>query len=364
MRINQLQEDEVLLQRLNSTLKYSFQTIDVNPLTIEDDQDISEYLVGLFNKDQSLGFTASSLEMWVNHLNKEKKSVVLIIPQADKYLSDTNHHVLGLFTSLIEKYFPIFSFLQVYETNVAHERNDIFTSTRTKLLQNIYYYPLYRENDILLFLSYLEKKWSFELSGELKKELINSCGGYFWLLKESARLIRNGVEDYFKQPSVDLRIRTVFQHLQEGEQKILEKTVFKQNDILPTEEQDKIYLQKVNIMNQDGRCTIKLLSDYIQYRVSGDDLVLLQDKISLNKVPLDYFLSRKEYRILRLLLKDRGSLVTRQQLAEVIWPDHNEEYSDWAIDQLMTRLRKRLESLSLSSTILQSVRGKGYILRK
>ena len=117
-------------------------------------------------------------------------------------------------------------------------------------------------------------------------------------------------------------------------------------------------------MNQDGRCTIKLLSDYIQYRVSGDDLVLLQDKISLNKVPLDYFLSRKEYRILRLLLKDRGSLVTRQQLAEVIWQDHNEEYSDWAIDQLMTRLRKRLESLSLSSTILQSVRGKGYILRK
>jgi len=365
MRINQLQEDITMQKKVfGSNTDYFFQILDINPLTIEDNQDLSEYLVDLLNKNQKLEFSETTLDSWANYLNEKEKRVIFVTPQTEKFLSETSMHVLRLFENLFNSYFPVFSFLHLCEVNVVHERNDAFVSEFPKLFQNIFYYALYNKSDTLLFLQYLEKKWNFIISSEVKQNLVHECGGHLWMLKEATRQIKTGNMEYQHQPSMDLRVRTIYQYLHMDEQKALDKVVFNLNDFSPAEIQDKIYLQKINILDQTNNCTISLLSEYVQNRQTSDNLLLEQGKISLNKVPLDIFLSRKEYRILRLLLKERGNLVTRQQLAETIWQEHQEEYSDWAIDRLMARLRKRFQNLSLTPTILESVRGKGYILRK
>jgi OmpR family two-component system bacitracin resistance response regulator BceR len=80
-------------------------------------------------------------------------------------------------------------------------------------------------------------------------------------------------------------------------------------------------------------------------------------------VPLKGFFSRKEYNVLKLLLEQKEKIVSRDAVGATLWPINTEKhYSDWAIDQLIARLRQRLTELSLPPKMIQSVRGKGYKL--
>lgn len=42
---------------------------------------------------------------------------------------------------------------------------------------------------------------------------------------------------------------------------------------------------------------------------------------------------------------------------------NSDDYSDWAIDQFISRFRKKLKQIGVSSGILKTVKGKGYSLR-
>jgi DNA-binding response OmpR family regulator len=64
-----------------------------------------------------------------------------------------------------------------------------------------------------------------------------------------------------------------------------------------------------------------------------------------------------------LLLEKNGQTVSRDEIGQALWSDNQEDYSDWAIDQLIARIRKRLKELSLSPKMVRVVRGKGYILK-
>ena len=50
------------------------------------------------------------------------------------------------------------------------------------------------------------------------------------------------------------------------------------------------------------------------------------------------------------------------EIGEALWgKDSYDKYSDWAIDQLISKLRKKLETLGFKN-VLKTVRGKGYKL--
>ena len=69
-------------------------------------------------------------------------------------------------------------------------------------------------------------------------------------------------------------------------------------------------------------------------------------------------LTEQEATILEQLLLHPGSLVSKQQLFQVLWG--TEEYVDEnALQVAMTRLRKTLTKLSVESRIV-TVRGQGY----
>ncbi|MFC1790807.1 helix-turn-helix domain-containing protein [Patescibacteria group bacterium] len=49
-------------------------------------------------------------------------------------------------------------------------------------------------------------------------------------------------------------------------------------------------------------------------------------------------------------------------MGEVLWGEASyEKYSDWAIDQLISKLRKKLKDLGLTD-FLKTIRGRGYKL--
>ena len=90
---------------------------------------------------------------------------------------------------------------------------------------------------------------------------------------------------------------------------------------------------------------------------------LVGDSVYLNNVPVEKFFSRKEHRVMKLLVEHEGEVMSRNDIASALWPvDTEKEYSDWAIDQIIARVRKRLVHLHISPEILKVIRGKGYLL--
>lgn len=72
-------------------------------------------------------------------------------------------------------------------------------------------------------------------------------------------------------------------------------------------------------------------------------------------------LSGKELKIFRLLDSKKGEVVSRDDIAKAIWGDNSEsEYSDWALDQSLSRLRSKLRDIGYTHTI-KTLKGDGVM---
>jgi|SRR5579884_3702081 hypothetical protein len=72
-------------------------------------------------------------------------------------------------------------------------------------------------------------------------------------------------------------------------------------------------------------------------------------------------LTAKEYQALLVLHNKRG-LVTKEELAQQVWPEYQGAVGDYNIEQLIARLRRKLEAAPGSAPRLRTVRGLGYRL--
>lgn len=67
----------------------------------------------------------------------------------------------------------------------------------------------------------------------------------------------------------------------------------------------------------------------------------------------------EEARVMRLLWNNQESVCEREEVAVALWGnDWTEKYSDWGIDALMSRLRKKM----LTSWQIVTIKGRGYML--
>ncbi len=94
-------------------------------------------------------------------------------------------------------------------------------------------------------------------------------------------------------------------------------------------------------------------------KAGGLELDLLAHKASLAGKELD--LSAKEFSLLEYLVRNKGKIVTRTMIAEHVW-DINFDTGTNVIDVYINYLRRKLEKKP-SNKIIQTVRGKGYILK-
>jgi DNA-binding response OmpR family regulator len=79
---------------------------------------------------------------------------------------------------------------------------------------------------------------------------------------------------------------------------------------------------------------------------------------TLDGLPLD--LTRKEFDLLRLLMSEAGSVVTRERLIDEVW-DVNWFGSTKTLDVHVSGLRKKLGDDSSAPTYLHTVRGVGFM---
>jgi pSer/pThr/pTyr-binding forkhead associated (FHA) protein len=73
-------------------------------------------------------------------------------------------------------------------------------------------------------------------------------------------------------------------------------------------------------------------------------------------------LSPKEFILLAYLYNKRGQVCSKEEIGRAVWPDYQESVFDYQIENLVRRLRNRIEPDPDQPKLLLTVRGLGYRL--
>jgi len=121
-------------------------------------------------------------------------------------------------------------------------------------------------------------------------------------------------------------------------------------------------------IQRDGEITIPLLKGYIEEK--SKELTSLSYEtekraIMRGGVDITEIFSPSEFRLVRYLLEHKGVIVPRDELVDYIWGElaTREGVTPQAFDQLLYRVRKKIEEDPSSPKILTTIKGQGYRLK-
>ena len=83
-------------------------------------------------------------------------------------------------------------------------------------------------------------------------------------------------------------------------------------------------------------------------------------EIWVNRNPVS--LSPKEQTLFDCLYQNAGKPISKQQIAEAVWPEYEAEVYDYQIESLVKRLREKIEPDPANPALLLTVHGRGYKL--
>ncbi|MDP2861116.1 MAG: helix-turn-helix domain-containing protein [bacterium] len=93
------------------------------------------------------------------------------------------------------------------------------------------------------------------------------------------------------------------------------------------------------------------------FKISSDGALLMDEK------PFPVYLSKEEEKLLQVLILNQNQPVSFDLIAETLWGKESfDRFSLSAIAKLVQRLREKLVEAGLSSELIQTCRGKGYLL--
>jgi len=73
-------------------------------------------------------------------------------------------------------------------------------------------------------------------------------------------------------------------------------------------------------------------------------------------------LSATESSILKGFIRHKQKLMDYEKIGDIIWNNNSNKYSLWAVTKHMQRVRKKLKILDRNGGLIQTIKGKGYIL--
>lgn len=103
-------------------------------------------------------------------------------------------------------------------------------------------------------------------------------------------------------------------------------------------------------------------------KAGGDTAVKIKDiTINTNEAKVykngeEIVLTAMEYRLLLILLNNRGKVLSRSQLLENIWDVEGDFVEDNTLTVYIKRLRDKIEEDAASPQIIKTVRGLGYVI--
>lgn len=366
-RINQLLADEEMLSKYLSNYKKSrFLILNPDMVAFDEDESLKSFIL------EQLGENISGeLKTIIRILSQKYQLVFLIINAERLFLERKEDYLANL--AIQQIYNPSISILLLSETDLTHPDFVSLLGRYTVFCQNVYFVPIYSEKrDHDCYFSYLEKKWQIRLKTMIKNKIRENCF-HEWLIKEAVRFLRDNpaasLAEVLNHENMRLKIKILFNAFLESEKEVFRKVVLKQPIISEEEKHSFEFLLKMNLLNNHKNQIViscSLLKNYLLNDLKNGEFFLgSSNEIILNNICVSTFFSKKEKSVLSLMIKNKGEIVSRENIAREIWGvDFFDNYSDWTIDQTISRLRRKIGKLGISPKILKTIKKQGFLLLK
>lgn len=269
-----------------------------------------------------------------------------VIPRIQKYLHDTNRSV---------------SFLFFFEKDLLSTTYQSLIVSCPSFIQNIFYQPLYKADDIDHFLCHMASLYGYTITKEHRKNIVRECGGYIWLSTEAIRHLHDTDHLSFDHEAIEYRLGAIWEGLCFDEQQVLRKIIFRQ-PLEPTEMSGKTYFERTGLII-NNQCTVPIIRAYVEKLCKHDFVLKVIDHkyLFVGPVSVTNRFSKREKNLLIYFLEHKNEVVMRDDVASILWDGEAAvDYTDWTLDQVINRLRKKIHSLHLLSDCIKTRKGKGF----
>ena len=242
----------------------------------------------------------------------------------------------------------------------------LFSDFYDFVVGNFIYVHLYDPTGMAFRFSYLEKTTGKKTGDAVKKDLITLTGGHGKLTRTAYEAV---LSEKFEGPlSVFLLKKTAVQgalyeiwlSLLPSEQLFLKSFIGKK-----TTEDVPEFLVKSGLI-KEGVLQIGLFSEFINsLSISTTEKVEIDpttNEITKGGLPITDLLSPSEFRLLLFLLENKGRICSKDEIIASTWKDTKtqEGVTDQALDQIIYRLRKKIEADPNHPHYIQTLKGRGY----
>lgn len=213
--------------------------------------------------------------------------------------------------------------------------------------------------------SYLEKIAGKKLAESTKKKLLSLTAGHGKLSRICLEVILGEDRDQENLAAFLLKKRAVMGALLEIwnallplEQKSIMKGEF-------SEESPESFLMQSGLIEQ-GKIAIPLFNDATAFypQPAEEQLAFIAEtnEIRLGEEVLTEKLSPSEFKLLRFLMQNANRVCEKEEIIQAVWKDSQtqEGVTDQALDQIIYRLRKKIETDPNSPVHIITVKGRGY----
>jgi DNA-binding winged helix-turn-helix (wHTH) protein len=286
-----------------------------------------------------------------------------------------------------EEYIPtvtseFFSNLRILRNRAKYKFSVVFSLNRP--LENLLepqlladYYEFVAEHTIYVALhdevfsqhrlSYIEKITGKKVPDALMKKVFSLTGGHGKLTKLAVEtLLRSdtppqNVEEYLlSQKPIKAALTEIWRSLLPAEQSDLGSGIFEDRDV-------DAYLENVGLI-KDKTLQIPLLGVYIKDEQakapSSSTIVFDENTNSIKKgsTVLSDQLTSSEFRMLAYLLQNQDRVIEREELINVVWSGVKSTagITDQAVDQLIFRVRRKIEEDANHPAHLHTIKGRGF----
>lgn len=337
---------ELLIEadKADHTIDYAFCPVSYQYISEITPANIEEEINNQLQLSQYVGQT-------ISEVIRGGRSVVVVMDDLD--LLGNFEEAASATDALVKKYRGKLLFVYIIENPlmVNKLKTQVWSYSST---QDVFIYHRLGENWSSKQLTEIcEDQYHEKLSSDKIAEISQLSGNHFGTFK---RLYRDAV---LGSQQAELYIDSFLTDFSPEEINTLKKLATGKKLTAQEEEIRKAYL-KVNFISEEGIINIPYVAERIlSFRIK-DKIQVNEGKTQITGADLD-LLSRSERKIVEHLMLTSGE-INKDEIAEIIWGDQvNEKYSEWAIDQRMSRLKRKLRDLGFNVDI-KTLYGKGYQL--
>jgi DNA-binding winged helix-turn-helix (wHTH) protein len=239
------------------------------------------------------------------------------------------------------------------------------------LAQNLIHFPVLEEKDSLFIIKRLENCFNYKIPENGKEKVLNFAGGHPGLIRACLRVLDRyktlSNEDITaicqQQWEINTFLEDIWLVLSFEEKEYLIRLVNEEirNEKIPE------FLETMRIITKKENSSVvfsKLFEVFARKQKVEKQIISvdpINEQIMVNGLPPKEKISCQEHNLLLAFIKSPGVVFSREKVSEILWnKDSFEKYSDWAIDQIIFQLRRKLEVLGVPCSYIQTIKGRGY----